>query len=111
MVEIGGVFYEFFVGDDFYFETKEIYLMVEEIMNRMRIEGYFINTNEVLFDLDEEVKEIFLFFYSEKLVVVYVLLKISVGILVWVVKNFRVCGDCYEVMKIILRVYNWEIIV
>lgn len=111
LVEIGGVLHEFSAGDDSHPETKEIYLMVEEIMNRMRIEGYFINTNEVLLDLDEEAKEISLSLHSEKLAVAYALLKTSAGTPVRVVKNLRVCGDCHEAMKIISRVYNREIIV
>ncbi|KAK7851975.1 pentatricopeptide repeat-containing protein [Quercus suber] len=47
LVDVGGVLHEFFVGDDSHPETKEIYKMLDEIMKRLKMEGYVGNTNEV----------------------------------------------------------------
>ncbi|GAB4841135.1 Pentatricopeptide repeat-containing protein At3g62890 [Ancistrocladus abbreviatus] len=77
LVEIGGVLYEFFVGDDSHPEAREIYMMLEEIMNRLRMEGYIGNTKEVLLDLDEEAKELSLSFHSEKIAIAFAFLKTS----------------------------------
>lgn len=50
-------------------------------------------------------------YYSEKLVIVYGFLKIFLGLIFCIFKNFRVCVDCYEFMKVVIRVIGWEIIV
>ncbi|GFZ19408.1 pentatricopeptide repeat (PPR) superfamily protein [Actinidia rufa] len=54
MVEVGGTIHEFFVGDESHPETRQIHLMLDEIMQRLKMEGYVGNTNEVLLDLDDE---------------------------------------------------------
>lgn len=110
-VEVGGDIHEFFAGDESHPETRKIYLMLEEIMNRLKMEGYVVDTKEVLLDLDEEAKEISVSLHSEKLAVAFALLKTNPGTPIHVVKNLRICGDCHEAIKFISRVYNREIIV
>ncbi|KAI8522662.1 hypothetical protein RHMOL_Rhmol13G0013600 [Rhododendron molle] len=58
-------------------ESREIHLMLEEIMKRLKAEGYVGNTIEVLLDLDEEGKEMALSLHSEKLAVAFAILKTS----------------------------------
>lgn len=111
LVEVGGVIHEFFVGDESHPETREIYMMLEEIMNRLKLEGYVGNTKEVLLDLDEEGKKIALSLHSEKLAVAFAILKTSVGTPIHIVKNLRICGDCHVAIKMISRLFGREIIV
>ncbi|KAM7495853.1 hypothetical protein LguiA_020267 [Lonicera macranthoides] len=111
LVEVGGVIHEFFVGDESHPETREIYMMLEEIMNRLKLEGYVGNTKEVLLDLDEEGKKIALSRHSEKLAVAFAILKTSVGTPIHIVKNLRICGDCHVAIKMISRLFGREIIV
>ncbi|CAK9136251.1 unnamed protein product [Ilex paraguariensis] len=54
LVEVEGVVHEFSVGDKSHPDTREIYMMLEEIIDRLKLEGYIGNTKEVLLDLDEE---------------------------------------------------------
>lgn len=41
--------------------------------------------------------------YSERFVCIYVFIISLVRMLIRIIKNFRVCGDCYNVFKIILK--------
>ncbi|KAL8100985.1 hypothetical protein AgCh_033023 [Apium graveolens] len=77
LVELDGVIHEFFVGDESHPDTREIYMMLEEIMSRLKLEGYASNTGEVLLDLDEEAKEKALWLHSEKLALAFAILRTS----------------------------------
>ncbi|GMH02607.1 hypothetical protein Nepgr_004446 [Nepenthes gracilis] len=111
LVEIQGVLNEFFVGDESHPETRDIYMMLEEIINRLSKEGYAGNTKDVLLDLDEEAKELSLSVHSEKLAIAFAFLKTSPGTPIRIVKNLRICIDCHEAIKMISRVFDREIIV
>ncbi|XP_059625661.1 pentatricopeptide repeat-containing protein At3g62890 [Cornus florida] len=111
LVEVGGVIHEFFVGDESHPDTREIYLMLDEIMNRLKINGYVTNTKEVLLDLDEEGKELALSLHSEKLAIAFAILKTNIGTPIHIVKNLRTCSDCHVAMKMISKVFGREIVV
>lgn len=49
--------------------------------------------------------------YSEKFVIIYGLIRILEGIIFRVYKNLRICVDCYNVVKLILKVMEREIVV
>lgn len=80
-------------------------------MKRLKVEGYVGNTIEVLLDLDEERKEMALSLHSEKLAVAFAILKTSAGTPIRNVKNLRICGDCHVAIKMISRIFVWEIVV
>ncbi|OVA00232.1 Pentatricopeptide repeat [Macleaya cordata] len=111
LVEVGGILHEFSVGDESHPETKEIYLMLEEIMKRLKMEGYAGDTREVLLDLDEEGKELALSLHSEKLAIAFIFIKTSPGTPIHIVKNLRICSDCHVTIKMISRIFNREIVV
>ncbi|MQL95476.1 hypothetical protein Taro_028146, partial [Colocasia esculenta] len=112
MVEIGGDLYEFLVGDRTRPETREYtYLMLEEIMRRLKAAGYVANTGEVLLDLDEEAKEAALAVHSEKLAIAFCFIRTAPGTALRVVKNLRVCVDCHTAIKLISEIYEREIVV
>ncbi|KAK7851981.1 pentatricopeptide repeat-containing protein, partial [Quercus suber] len=100
LVDVGGVLHEFFVGDDSHPETKEIYKMLDEIMKRLKMEGYVGNTNELALSL-----------HSEKLAIGFRFLKTSPGTPIRIVKNLRICSDCHVAIKMISRVFDREIVV
>ena len=85
--------------------------MLEEILGRLKVEGYVGNTKEVLLDLDEEGKELALSLHSKKLAVAYGFLKTSPGTPIRIVKNLRICCDCHVAMKMISKGLDREIIV
>ncbi|XP_030532483.1 pentatricopeptide repeat-containing protein At3g62890 [Rhodamnia argentea] len=111
LVELDGVLHEFFVGDDSHPETKEIYMMLDEIMTTLKKAGYVGNTKEVLLDLDEEAKELALSLHTEKLAVAFCFLQTSAGTPIRIVKNLRICGDCHVAIKMISKVYRREIVI
>lgn len=85
--------------------------MVEWLKKRIQREGYVFNCNVVLFDVEDDEKERFLWLYSERLVLVFVLVRILMVSFIRIFKNFRICVDCYVVIKFILKVVDREIIV
>ncbi|GLU07374.1 hypothetical protein SLE2022_243350 [Rubroshorea leprosula] len=111
LVEVGGILHEFFVGDDSHPASREIYMMLDEIMKRLKREGYVGNTKEVLLDLDEEGKELALSLHSEKLAIAYGFLHTSPGTPIRIVKNLRICLDCHAAITMISRVFAREIVV
>lgn len=111
LVELDGAIHEFFVGDESHPETREIYMMLQEMMSRLKLEGYVSNTGEVLLDLDEEAKEKALWLHSEKLAIAFAILKTSAGTPIRIVKNLRICRDCHVAIKMISNIYGREIVI
>ncbi|PON32483.1 DYW domain containing protein [Parasponia andersonii] len=66
---------------------------------------------EVLHRVVDEEKENALGEHSERLAVAYGLWKTKAPAVIMVVNNLRICGDCHEVMKIVSKINEREIIV
>ncbi|XP_031112136.1 pentatricopeptide repeat-containing protein At3g62890-like [Ipomoea triloba] len=111
LVEVDGIVHEFYVGDKSRQDTRQIYMMLDEILSRIRMEGYVSNTKEVLLDLDEEGKELVLSRHSEKLAIAFAIMTTRPGVPIRIVKNIRICSDCHAAIKMISRVYAREITV
>ncbi|XP_008781334.2 pentatricopeptide repeat-containing protein At5g48910-like [Phoenix dactylifera] len=111
LIELDGMIHKFIVGDCTHPSAKEINLMIEEMLERLKLEGYAPNTSQVLFDIDEEEKETALSYHSEKLAIAFGLLNTTPGTTIRIIKNLRVCEDCHLATKLISRVYNREIVV
>ncbi|RWR73241.1 pentatricopeptide repeat-containing protein, chloroplastic-like protein [Cinnamomum micranthum f. kanehirae] len=111
LIEVDGIVHEFVMGDKSQPQSDEIYLMLEDLIHRLKVAGYVPNKSEVLIDMDEEEKENALCRHSEKLAISYGLISTCPGSTLRVVKNLRVCSDCHFAMKLISKVYNREIIV
>lgn len=79
--------------------------------DRLRVEGYVLQILSVYVDVEEEEKENVFVYYSEKIVIVFMFISILERLLIRVVKNFRVCVDCYLVIKFVFKVYEREIVV
>ncbi|KAI7731264.1 hypothetical protein M8C21_013207 [Ambrosia artemisiifolia] len=110
-IEVDGTLHEFVLGDWSHPESKEIKEALSEILRRVESSGHKPNVTGVLHDVVDEVKEEALCEHSERLAIAYGLLKTRAPVVIRVVKNLRVCGDCHEVTKIISRVYEREIVV
>lgn len=111
MIEVNGIVHEFVMGDESHPQSPEIYLMLEEIIDRLKAAGYEPNKSQVLLDVDEEEKENALCRHSEKLAIAFGLISTCTGTTLRIVKNLRVCSDCHVSGKLISKVYNREIIV
>ena len=110
-IEFKGVVHEFRVGDLEHPLHGKIYAKIEELGKEMKRLGYNPSTEEVLFDVEEEEKEVALGHHSEKLAVAFGLICLPAGEIVRVVKNLRVCADCHAAIKLVSRISEREIVV
>ncbi|XP_068664408.1 pentatricopeptide repeat-containing protein At5g48910-like [Aristolochia californica] len=111
-VELDGRVHEFIVGDITHAQKKEMYEMMDEFGERLRIEGYEPDTRQVLLDIEEEeVRQSSLTHHSEKLAIAFAFIHTRPGTTIHVMKNLRVCGDCHSVIKLLSKIYDREIIV
>ncbi|KAF8389555.1 hypothetical protein HHK36_024071 [Tetracentron sinense] len=112
MIELKGVVHRFVAGDQSHPESDHIYNKLSDISTRLKIAiGYSPDTEQVLFDIEEEEKENALSVHSEKLAIAFGFLHMGPEDAIRIVKNLRVCRDCHDVTKLISKVYSREIIV
>ncbi|CAJ1973599.1 unnamed protein product [Sphenostylis stenocarpa] len=100
----------FVAGDRSHEETDVIYNKLEFVMKKIREEGYVPDTDVALVDVEEEDKESSLYYHSEKLAIVYGLIKTPSSTTLRIIKNLRVCGDCHNAIKYISKIFKREIV-
>ncbi|KAF5190194.1 Pentatricopeptide repeat-containing protein [Thalictrum thalictroides] len=110
-IEMNGIVHQFIAGDRSHIETEKIYMMIEEMCQRVKLAGIHVSrTTQVMFDIEEEEKEHSLFLHSEKLAIAFGLINTSPGSPIQIVKNLRVCNDCHSFIKIISKAFNRTIV-
>ncbi|KAG8100786.1 hypothetical protein GUJ93_ZPchr0013g34191 [Zizania palustris] len=109
-IEIGCKVYEFVAGDMSHPRTDEIYAMLEKMNELVKEQGHVPQTELVLHDLDEEMKEKALTVHSEKLAVAFGLISTAPGDTIKIVKNLRACSDCHAVLKLISKITGRKIV-
>ncbi|KAG2327551.1 hypothetical protein Bca52824_010279 [Brassica carinata] len=111
-IEIDGTIHEFLSGDNEHPMCEKVYGKLNEVMERLKANGYEPEMSQVLQIIDEEeMKEQSLKLHSEKLAICYGLISTEAPKTIRVIKNLRVCGDCHSVAKLISQLYDREIIV
>ncbi|KAG0499830.1 hypothetical protein HPP92_004521 [Vanilla planifolia] len=100
----------FFVGDRSHPESKQIYALLKNLIERIKAIGYIPETRFALHDVDDEEKDFLLLEHSEKLALAYGILSSSSGTLIRITKNLRVCGDCHTAIEFISMIVDHEII-
>uniref|UniRef100_A0A7N0TU85 DYW domain-containing protein n=1 Tax=Kalanchoe fedtschenkoi TaxID=63787 RepID=A0A7N0TU85_KALFE len=110
-IEVGGFLHKFLMADWCHPDAHEIKEALKDISNRVSSAGHSPLTSFVLHNIGEQEKATALCEHSERLAIAYGLLKTKAPMIIRVVKNLRVCGDCHEVTKIISKVYSREIVV
>ena len=88
-----------------------IYEKLEELTNMMNEARYVPNTNFVFNNVEDEKKEQFLSYHSEKLVIVFGLISIPRRMPIRIIKNIYICGDCHTTSKLISKIVGRELIV
>ncbi|KAJ7952799.1 Pentatricopeptide repeat [Quillaja saponaria] len=109
-IEVDNKLHEFLAGDLRHPQSKQIYMMLEEINSWLKANGYTPQTDIVLHDLGERQKEQCLQVHSEKLAIAFGLISTRAGTAIKIVKNLRVCLDCHGVMKQISKITGRNII-
>ncbi|CAH1452438.1 unnamed protein product [Lactuca virosa] len=110
-IEIKNKTYWFVAGDVSHPLSDLIYGKLRELGLKMRDEGYVADMSYVLHDVEDEGKEEILNGHSERLAVGFGLIATGRGVLLQIMKNLRVCGDCHTVLKFISKIEEREIIV
>ena len=110
-IEVENMVHVFLVDDAVHPEVHAVYRYLEQLVHEMRKLGYVPDTKFVLHDMESEQKEYALSTHSEKLAVVYGIMKLSLGATIWVLKNLRICRDCHNAFKYISKLVDQEIIV
>ncbi|KAF3955727.1 hypothetical protein CMV_019083 [Castanea mollissima] len=109
-IEVNNKVHEFLAGDKKHPNSKEIYMMLEEINGWLKAHGYTPQTEIVLHDLGERQKEQSLEVHSEKLAMAFGLISTQPGTTIKIVKNLRVCLDCHDVTKLISKITGRKIV-
>lgn len=119
-IHVDGHVHQFSAGDKSHPKTQEIYVMLGDMVQRLRSAGYVPNPASQVFSgsdskednaMDLEEKEQAVFSHSEKLAVCFGLVSTKPGTPLYVFKNLRICQDCHAALKIVSKVYNREIVV
>nr|GMD84675.1 pentatricopeptide repeat-containing protein At1g59720, chloroplastic/mitochondrial [Ipomoea batatas]GMD95658.1 pentatricopeptide repeat-containing protein At1g59720, chloroplastic/mitochondrial [Ipomoea batatas]GME01225.1 pentatricopeptide repeat-containing protein At1g59720, chloroplastic/mitochondrial [Ipomoea batatas]GME17609.1 pentatricopeptide repeat-containing protein At1g59720, chloroplastic/mitochondrial [Ipomoea batatas] len=111
-IEIDGVSHEFFAGDTSHPVRNEIYEFLDVIEEKLKSVGYAPDFSQApLVDEFDGGNDNSLRLHSERLAVAYGLLNSKPGMPIRVFKNLRICNDCHNVMKLISRIFDVEIII
>ncbi|ESQ41511.1 hypothetical protein EUTSA_v10012971mg [Eutrema salsugineum] len=112
-IHLNGSIYRFSSGDRSHPRTKEIYLKLNEVIERIRSAGYVPGVSGLISpsEGDLEDNEQALSCHSEKLAVCFGLLETNPRTPLYVFKNLRICRDCHSAMKIVSKIYDREIII
>ncbi|GMY24358.1 pentatricopeptide repeat-containing protein At1g25360 [Fagus crenata] len=109
--EVESKVHVFLVDDTVHPEVQAVYNYLEQLVLETRKLGYVPDTKFVLHDMEYEHKESVLATHSEKLAVVFGLMKLPLGATIRVFKNLRICGDCHNAFKFMSKVVGREIVV
>ncbi|KAH7652697.1 TPR-like protein [Dioscorea alata] len=101
-----------FQAEDVHHPQRDaIYEMAAKIWKEIKKAGFVPNTQSVLHDIDDELKEQMLCHHSEKLAIAFGLISTPENTTLRIMKNLRVCNDCHSAIKFIAKVVGREIIV
>ncbi|KAF5789899.1 putative tetratricopeptide-like helical domain superfamily, DYW domain-containing protein [Helianthus annuus] len=110
-IEVNGAIHEFVVADESHAKTNYIYMMLDEIKEKLRLVGYKPDTSQVHLRMDDRDKESALQHHSEKIAVAFGLISTTRETTIRVVKNLRICDDCHSTIKLVSRLYRRRIVV
>ncbi|KAK2990430.1 hypothetical protein RJ640_011178 [Escallonia rubra] len=106
-----GLIHEFFAGDMTHPRSTEIMHTLEDLMDKLKLCGYWPNLSSLPYNMNDEDKKRILMTHSEKLALAYGLLTTSAGCTITIMKNIRICEDCHLVMCGASQVTGREIVV
>ncbi|PON78028.1 DYW domain containing protein [Parasponia andersonii] len=110
-IEAYNNFHKFSSGDETHPMSKEIYEMLRNLNEKLKLAGYVPDTSFVLQGVDEEVKLGMLYAHSERLAIAFGLIATPAGAPIRITKNLRVCGDCHTFSKFVSAITQRVIIV
>ncbi|KNA21103.1 hypothetical protein SOVF_046250 [Spinacia oleracea] len=110
-VELKGAVHEFVVDNVSHPRKDEIYDMLSEILQQLKIAGYVPEVSSELHDLDMIKKELTVSSHSEKLAIAFGVLSTPPCTTIRVANSGRICDDCHNFAKVFSAVYNRKVII
>eukprot|EP00257_Ricinus_communis_P021821 XP_015581386.1 pentatricopeptide repeat-containing protein At5g15340, mitochondrial [Ricinus communis] len=118
-IHVNGQVHRFCSGDKSHPRIEEIYMMLDDMIRRLRLAGYIPRISSQLFPgvdrrggyTEMEEKEQALFSHSEKLALCLGLVSTRPRSPLYIFKNLRICQDCHSAIKIASEIYNRKIVV
>ncbi|CAA0838397.1 Pentatricopeptide repeat-containing protein [Striga hermonthica] len=110
-VELNNELEVFYTGSRSHPQSEDIYKELASLNSKLKSLGYIPDYSFVLQDVEDDEKENILSSHSERLAIVCGILNTPPKSSIRIYKNLRVCGDCHNVMKLISKVTEREIIV
>jgi hypothetical protein len=89
----------------------EIHAELKRLSGLMHDAGYVADTNFVLHDVEEEEMVFYLCHHRGKLAIAFGLINTAPSNPLHIVKNLRVCGNCYTSTKLISKIVGRPILV
>ncbi|KAL3515235.1 hypothetical protein ACH5RR_022137 [Cinchona calisaya] len=110
-IEINGELYTFTASQKDHPEYLHISGFLKGIILKIKSEGYIPDTECVLQEVSDDMKEDILYHHSEKLAIVFGLLRTKDGTVIRITKNLRTCNDCHSASKIISKVFGRVLVI
>ncbi|KAH6801220.1 Pentatricopeptide repeat superfamily protein [Perilla frutescens var. hirtella] len=110
-IELKGKVHEFLANDVSHPMKKEVYEMLAEINQQLRIAGYVAEITAELPNTLPKGKAYALSYHSEKLAIAFGILSTPPGTTIRVAKDLRICADCHNFSKILSAVYNRKLVI
>lgn len=110
-IEYKGVVHEFTVDDTLHPRNAEIYAMLDEIGQQLRIAGYVPEISSEMHNLSVEEKGYRLCYHSEKLAIAFGVLVTPPGTSIRVANNLRICIDCHNFAKVLSSTYSRDVVI
>ncbi|KAI3463971.1 hypothetical protein Pfo_020634 [Paulownia fortunei] len=110
-IELKGKVHEFFADDTSHPRKKEIYEMLAEINQQLRIAGYVAEITSELHNMEAKCELYVLSYHSEKLAIAFGVLSTPPGTTIRVAKDLRICIDCHNFSKSLSAVYNRKVVI
>uniref|UniRef100_A0A3Q7J352 DYW domain-containing protein n=1 Tax=Solanum lycopersicum TaxID=4081 RepID=A0A3Q7J352_SOLLC len=110
-IEVRNQVHAFVSGDTSHPYYDQIHVVLRDLYERLKQEGYVPQISEALHDVDEEQKSDLLYTHSERLAIAFGIISTPAGTNICIIKNLRVCVDCHTAIKFISKIMGRDIIV
>ncbi|CAL9766481.1 unnamed protein product, partial [Musa acuminata subsp. burmannicoides] len=110
-IQIGNETHVFVSEDKKHPWMDQITEKVAELITEIKLIGYVPNIACASHDVEDEQKEEYLRYHSEKLAIAFGVIRMPPGAAIYIMKNLRMCDDCHVAMKLISIVTNRKLVV
>ncbi|XP_051116665.1 pentatricopeptide repeat-containing protein At3g47530 [Andrographis paniculata] len=110
-IELNRKLHEFLADDVSHPKINEIYRMLDEINQQLRIAGYVVEATSEFNTGESNSTPYRMSYHSEKLAIAFGVLSTPPGTTIRVAKDLRICVDCHNFAKILSTVYDRKVVV